>query len=416
MQAVRDPLWKHIFLKDALYEATQTKDFLRLHSIKQLGPTYLVYPGATHTRAAHSYGVYEVARRLIEKLIQKGAKSWMSAEGYHSFLAASLFHDLGHFPYTHSLKELPLLDHEVLTGQIVLTEPLRSLIGKTGANPERVSAIVDTTKACTDTETLFYRKLLSGVLDPDKLDYLNRDAFYCGVPYGMQDTDFVLANLIPDKERGIIIDSSALLACENVLFSKYLMYKAVYWHKNVRMATAMMKKTLYTALKNEIIQAHELYSLDDEGLYRLLESKEYFDELECADAVKHKELYKLIFEIPFDENNIKHKDLEILSKREELETEISKEIDCKKALLLIDIPENISFESDLFIKDENKIFSDSSTVFTKQTVESFTTSLRKIRVAVSPIVLEKKTNKEIENISNLIEEFFSIGYNESYGG
>jgi len=411
MQAVRDPLWKHIFLPDALYEATNTKDFLRLHGIKQLGPSYLVYPGATHTRAAHSFGVYEVASRLIKNLIQKGARNWVSREGMQSFLAASLFHDLGHFPYTHSLKELPLLDHEVLTGEIILTEPLRSIIGKTGANPEQVAAIVDTSKDCSDVETLFYRKLLSGVLDPDKLDYLNRDAFYCGVPYGIQDTEFVLAKLIPHKERGIIIDSSAMLSCENVLFSKYLMYKAVYWHKNVRIATAMMKKTLYTALKEGILEAKELYSIDDQGLYSLLESKTYFDELECADAVQNKAFFKVLYECPYNESYKLHRDLEDLEKREKIEKKIAKKIGCKAAQILIDVPERISFESDLYIRDEKTSFSKSSTVFSEHTVERFTTSLRKIRLAVSPLFLSHKTDKETEKNIKLIEEFFFLDYN-----
>ena len=82
-----------------------------------------------------------------------------------------------------------------------------------------------------------------------------------------------MAKLIPHKERGIIIDSSAMLSCENVLFSKYLMYKAVYWHKNVRIATAMMKKTLYTALKEGILEAKELYSIDDQAYIASLSQK-----------------------------------------------------------------------------------------------------------------------------------------------
>ena len=102
-------------------------------------------------------------------------------------------------------------------------------------------------------EILFYRQLLSGVLDPDKLDYLNRDAFYCGVPYGIQDTEFTLSALEPDSEKGITINSKSIVAVENLLFSKYLMYRTVYWHKTVRIVTAMMKKTLFSALKNDEI-------------------------------------------------------------------------------------------------------------------------------------------------------------------
>jgi len=104
------------------------------------------------------------------------------------------------------------------------------------------AAIVDTHLPIQeDRETAFYRRLLSGVLDPDKLDYLNRDARYCGVPYGNQDVDFTFSRPIPHQERGIDIDSRLIANVEAVLFSKYLMYRSVYWHHSVRSATAMIK-------------------------------------------------------------------------------------------------------------------------------------------------------------------------------
>ena len=186
---IRDPIWKHIWMNDELYAVTKTDSFMRLYNIKQLGPTELVYPGAGHTRAVHSIGVYNIALKMLNILLKKGADSWVSKEGAMSFLAAALLHDLGHFPFTHSLKELKLKEHEELTGELILKEPLRSVTGKTGAVPEQTAAII-TGKGKEDSETVFFQKLLSGVLDPDKLDYLNRDAFYCGVPYGIQDTDF----------------------------------------------------------------------------------------------------------------------------------------------------------------------------------------------------------------------------------
>ena len=128
-----------------------------------------------------------------------------------------------------------------------------SLIKKAGTEPEFVAGIVDKNIKTDNKEILFYRQLLSGVLDPDKLDYLNRDAFYCGVPYGIQDTEFTLAALEPDLQKGITINSKSIVAVENLLFSKYLMYRTVYWHKTVRIVTAMMKKTLFSALKNDEI-------------------------------------------------------------------------------------------------------------------------------------------------------------------
>ena len=226
---VRDPLWGHIYLTPGLAALTESSPFMRLGRIFQLGPAYCAYPGATHTRASHSIGVYYLARRLLISLCERGA-SWLSPRGALSFLAAALLHDLGHFPYTHSLKELALEEHESLSAGIILSEPVKSLLGKAGADPEFTAAIIDKsiTGNQTDTELHFYRQLLSGVLDPDKLDYLNRDARYCGVPYGAQDVDFIYSRLFPHPVRGVEIDSRGIPSVESILFSKYLMYRTVY--------------------------------------------------------------------------------------------------------------------------------------------------------------------------------------------
>ncbi|WP_461248060.1 HD domain-containing protein, partial [Treponema sp. R6D11] len=198
---------------------TESAPFMRLNRIMQLGPVYLVYPGATHTRASHSIGVYHLGKRLLKNLSERGAEEWLTNEGKNSFLAACLLHDLGHFPYTHSLKELSLSSHESLTGGIIMKEPMKSLVGATGADPELTAAIIDKEKKGIQSDELhFYRKLLSGALDPDKLDYLNRDARYCGVPYGAQDVDFILSKLHPDKKRGVDIDSRLIPNVESVLF------------------------------------------------------------------------------------------------------------------------------------------------------------------------------------------------------
>ena len=243
LQIVRDSLWKNIEISQELLDITNTKEFTRIEHIKQLGPTHFVYPGATHSRFAHSLGVYHIASKLIDNLQKKGSSSWTTDEGIQAFKIASLCHDLGHFPYTHALKELPLKDHEELTGEIVLNSSITQLIKKAGTEPDFVAAIVDKNIKTENPEILFYRQLLSGVLDPDKLDYLNRDAFYCGVPYGIQDTEFTLCALEPDLQKGITINSKSIVAVENLLFSKYLMYRTVYWHKTVRIVTAMMKKS-----------------------------------------------------------------------------------------------------------------------------------------------------------------------------
>ena len=99
---IRDVLWGHIFLSPALAALTDSAPFLRLHRINQLGPVLRVYPGASHTRASHSIGVYHLGKRLLQNLAERGADTWLTPSGVHSFLCACLLHDLGHFPYTHS--------------------------------------------------------------------------------------------------------------------------------------------------------------------------------------------------------------------------------------------------------------------------------------------------------------------------
>ncbi|MEL3911783.1 HD domain-containing protein [Treponema pedis] len=405
-KTIRDPIWNNIPMTEELYGITKTEIFMRLYNIKQLGPAELVYPGASHTRAAHSIGVYNAALKMLKILIQKGAEKWVSRSGAVSFLAAALLHDAGHFPFTHSLKELNLKEHEELTAELILQKAVSSLIEKAGGNAVQAAAIVSGEKS-KDTETSFFQKILSGVLDPDKLDYLNRDAFYCGVPYGIQDTDFILSQVLPDKQNGIKIDSKAIISVESVLFSKYLMYKAVYWHKKVRIATAMMKKALFEGLEQKLFSAEALYHQDDKGIFKLLDSCK-FKEKRLAEDLRKGILFNIIVEIPFNPLNKRHTELEDLKDRknkevliaEKLSTFLKEKIEAED--VLIDIPEKISFESDLFIRDENTTFNKSSAIFSEDFIGTFVPALRKIRLAVSPKIYKKILKCSPDNLAEFL--------------
>jgi len=393
---VRDVLWGHVYFTPKLAALIDSMPFMRLHRILQLGPVYRVYPGATHTRAAHSIGVYHLGRRILQNLTERGNAQWISREGAVSFLCACLLHDLGHFPYTHSLKELPLRSHEELTGDIILTEPIKSLIGFCGADPDMTAAIVDKDSAGDGVELLFYRKLLSGCLDPDKLDYLNRDARYCGVPYGMQDVDFILSKIIPSPDRGADIDSRLIPNVEALLFAKYLMYRTVYWHKQVRSATSMIKKAMLSSLESKKIDGETLYGLDDHSLYTLLSEK---TDCKLPEAVWNGKLYSELAEIPFDEAN--HTSLRNINRRSIHEKQLIEELNLKGLSLgaddlIIDVPEQISFETGLYILDEKCGFADSSSAFKTETLNSFVKTLYTIRIFVNPEFCKKiETNQKI---------------------
>ena len=413
-EPIRDALWGHIYLTPSLAALTESIPFVRLHRIMQLGPTYRVYPGATHSRASHSIGVYHLARRLLSHLADEGADSWLSPGGIKSFLCAALLHDLGHFPYTHSLKELPLEEHEILTGKLILSEPVKSLIAAVGGDPYFTAAIVDSQGTGQGTELLFYRRLLSGSLDPDKLDYLSRDGRYCGVPYGAQDVDFILSRLFPHPERGVDIDSRGIPGVESLLFSKYLMYRAVYWHRAVRSATAMVKKALLYGLESKLIAGEELYNLDDQGLFSLAREKisVYFS---LVDSVRNGRLFVTAAEIPFDETA--HGKLLTLKGRFDMEESLASELSSTlgKGLnglsLIIDLPEPVSFESGLFVTDENCFFAASSSAFKRSLIDAFVKSLRVIRIFVDPSYGEKirQTKEEILNITKKWLQLYTGG-------
>jgi hypothetical protein len=249
-----------------------------------------------------------------------------------------------------------------------------------------------------DGELVFYRKLLSGSLDPDKLDYLSRDARYCGVPYGVQDVDFIFSRLHPHHERGVDIDSRGVSGVESLLFSKYLMYRAVYWHRDLRSATAMVKKALLCGLESGIITGEDLYNLDDQGLFTLSGQKTH-PLFALVDSVRNGRLFAVAVEIPFEETD--HQKLLSISERSRLEGSLAKELSTLLGkhlggdALIIDLPEPISFESGLFVNDENCFFSDGSSAFNKGMVAAFVKSLRIIRVFVDPLFDEEiKTNQK----------------------
>ncbi len=387
-EAITDPLWGHVRLTPELAAQVASGPFQKLTRIRQLGPAALVYPGATHTRAAHSLGVYHLARRLLRTLLERGADAWVDATGVRSFLAASLLHDLGHFPYAHSLKELPLQEHEALTARYVEQEPLASLIAQAGADPSLVASIVDTSRAPADSvQAPFFRSLLSGALDPDKLDYLRRDAWACGVPYGAQDVDFALSRLTPQRERGADIDARGVPSVEALLFSKYLMYRAVYWHRQVRVATAMVKKAVVRGLSAGVIAPEELYGLDDEGLFRVMADKD-LPLFSLATQVREAKLFSIILEQPYDESRPFHTLAAELSQREGLEENLADRLSeltgktIRPEDLLVDLPEPISFETGLYVKDEARPFAHSSTVFSPDVVASFVRARRVLRLCV----------------------------------
>ena len=357
-EPVRDPVWGHIGFSRPLLKVVEHEQFQKLGRIRQLGPAALVYPGATHTRLAHSLGVFHLARRLIASLVRRSPHTGVSVEGVKAFLCAALLHDIGHYPYAHSLKDLGVEAHERLASRVILDELAPTIRTELRVEPEAVAAIIDHRIDYRGGEDVrFFWKLLSGVLDPDKLDYLNRDAYCCGVPYGIQDVDFALGEVWPHPDAGIAISRKGVTAIENILFSKYLMYKTVYWHKTVRIATAMIKKAVVIGLRDGAIRREDLYGLDDEEFFaRFTPARSPAFRL-IAD-VRRRVLHRQVLRLPFRPDFAEHRALEDGAARTALEDRIAAEAAAvlgrpvPAESVVVDVPERISFEADIPVVDD----------------------------------------------------------------
>jgi HD superfamily phosphohydrolase len=285
----------------------------------------------------------------------------VTLDGVKAFLCADLLHDIGHFPFAHSLKDLRVEAHESLAAAEILGSFAPIIRESLRVEPEAVAAIIDKGTGYRGSVNVgFFWKILSGVLDPDKLDYLNRDAFFCGVPYGIQDVDFILEEVFPHADNGVAISRKGITALENILFSKYLMYKTVYWHKTVRIATAMIKKAIAMALDDGAISTRDLYGLDDEQFSARFRA-DVFPGFRLIEDTRHRILHKQVFRVPFLEALPAHRGLENIAVRLGLERELAAEAgrrlgrEVPTECIVVDVPERISFETAIPVVDPTQL-------------------------------------------------------------
>jgi hypothetical protein len=271
MDLVRDPLWDSVRLDAVARRLVDTPVVQRLRYVRQLGHAHLVYPGATHARFEHALGAYELARRTLGILADGGQLAEVPPDEPALVRAAALLHDVGHYPYSHALEEIGVPHHEDVATPLLTDGPVAAILREAyGADaPARVLALIRGESATP------LAGLISGSLDLDKLEYLNRDARMCGVPYGQIDTDRLLHALVAVRDPGtgrltLGLRQKGLSALESLLFAKYQMYRNVYWHHTVRSATAMYKRLVEDALHAGRVDVHALPGFTDEGLLHTL--------------------------------------------------------------------------------------------------------------------------------------------------
>ncbi|MEK5205928.1 MAG: HD domain-containing protein [Psychrobacillus psychrotolerans] len=238
----KDPVHRYIHVRDqVIWDVIGAKEFQRLRRIKQLGTTYLVFHGAEHSRFNHSLGVYEIVRRIVDDSFS-GRPEWDDSERL-VVLCAALLHDLGHGPFSHAFENVFGLDHEYFTQQIILGDTDVNMILKRVSEdfPQRVADVIGKTYPNKQVVSL-----ISSQIDADRMDYLQRDAYFTGVSYGHFDMERILRVMRP-REDQVVIKSSGMHAVEDYIMSRYQMYWQVYFHPVSRSAEVILTKVLHRA-------------------------------------------------------------------------------------------------------------------------------------------------------------------------
>ncbi|MBL8955422.1 MAG: HD domain-containing protein [Myxococcaceae bacterium] len=288
---IRDPIHGTLSVSDEEKAVVDSRFYQRLRQVRQLGFGELAFPGATHTRHAHSLGAMHVSGRLFDAVAERSTLSPRARERFRAAVrAAVLCHDLGHMPLSHASESIaplrsklglpawvnggrgaavtperhsgretpnvPPADpehdgereqaaHEDFTVRLLLdselTGVLRTGYAKYDVTPEHIASLVTGVDppggspfvdGGADWSPLL-RSLVSGELDADRMDYLLRDSFFTGVNYGRYDFDWVVNNLNPAAKDGrvyLALSKAAAFAFEDFLLSRYHMFLSVYYH------------------------------------------------------------------------------------------------------------------------------------------------------------------------------------------
>jgi HD superfamily phosphohydrolase len=236
---LRDPIHGFLHLDELETALLGSRPVQRLRWIHQLGLTFLVYPGAEHSRFSHVLGAMQLAGAVFDSLLAKNRNLMPRDEASRArrlVRAAALLHDVGHAPFSHSAEDRfeEGIDHEEMTRRLLRSPELAAIFARFPEGP-RVEEVVDLLAGRVGPERRFLAQIVSGELDVDKMDYLLRDSLYCGVRYGVYDLDRLIDTLtaIVDPETGALglgIEEGGIHAVEALILARYYMFTQVYFN------------------------------------------------------------------------------------------------------------------------------------------------------------------------------------------
>ena len=245
-QVFKDPLYGYIHVDyELIKKLINTSPFQRLRRVRQLSGVQMVFHGAEHSRFSHSMGVYEIANRFLT--VPDLSKALSDREKL-IFLCAALLHDIGHGAYSHAFEDIFNVNHELIGANLIehhheISSLLNEIDSKFASD---VASIIRKEKKFPLIE-----QLISSQLDVDRLDYLERDAYFTGAAYGHIDLDRLI-RVMRIKDGQVVFKVSGIHAIENYLISRYHMYWQVYYHPVSRAYEVILEK-IYMRVKDLLL-------------------------------------------------------------------------------------------------------------------------------------------------------------------
>lgn len=235
---INDPVHGFITINDPfIFEIISHPWVQRLRRINQMAMSYLVYPGAVHSRWHHALGAYHLMGNALHELKQKGIE--ISEEEEQAAKIAILLHDVGHGPFSHALESILVkdLEHEAISLMI-----MQALDDQYNG---KLKMAIEIFKGSYYKK--FLHQLISGQLDVDRMDYLTRDSFFSGVIEGSIGCDRIL-KMLTVHQGALMVEEKGIYSIENFLVARRLMYWQVYQHKTVLSAEMTLVKILERAI------------------------------------------------------------------------------------------------------------------------------------------------------------------------
>jgi HD superfamily phosphohydrolase len=373
MVVIFDPLYTRIEINSPVSDLLRTPEVTRIADVKQLGPGYISFPGATHTRKEHCIGVAFLAKTLADELKLEDSEKL-------ELQVAAILHDVAHGPFSHTTEEL--LEHtlenkhdkrakDMILGtkyslqednewiaEKIKTEELCELsdvLDEIGVEKDRIASII----VNKDIKEEYLGQIINSPVDVDRMDFVLRDAHYTGITHGVHEP-YMLLKSIKKLDDYLVYDIGGLSWLEQLLIARLHMYGDVYYDKQKRIAEGMIQRALeYLILDKKALSPQQLQAMTDTDVLTLF--KLHNEIADVAKRIRYQSLFKIALGIKYNMiDNITFRRLEEINKiekRREIEREIREEIGMEHPIGVIfdmmDPPEFKELEIDVLSSDRS---------------------------------------------------------------